>query len=351
MLPSEFDGSGVPDSKEALDAVLREGTVCRLAVLRLQLQTTPTSDPFFMISPRVFLLPYIFLAASVLRAGEPTVTVLTDVPFLGEGRKEKLDVYLPVERPAGTLSPALVGIHGGGWTGGTKNEARAKNVCTTLAAAGYVALSIDYKLGEGAWPTNLHDCKNAVRFLRARAAEYGVDPDRIAVAGGSAGGHLALMVALTGDRPELAPPAEATLYPNFSDTVRCVINFYGITNLQTRRETDDAGNPLPARKSSTGAAKVYGVESLDDPRLKGVSPVTYLARDSVPILTLHGRADTTVDHLQAEELDRVARERGARHELLFLEEVGHTFDLQTWKKKPLPRDLRPVVLEFLKRNV
>jgi acetyl esterase/lipase len=304
-----------------------------------------------MFSPRVFIHSFVLLAAVVLRAGEPAVTVLTDVSFLGEGRKEKLDIYLPAERPAGMRSPALVWIHGGGWTGGTKNEARAKNVCTTLAAAGYVALSIDYKLGEGAWPTNLYDCKNAVRFLRARAAEYGVDPDRIAVAGGSAGGHLALMVALTAGRPELAPPPEATLYPSFSDSVRGVINFYGITNLQTRRETDEAGNPLPARKSFTGAAKVYGIESPDDPRLKVASPVTYLARDSVPILTLHGRADTTVDRLQAEELDRVARERGARHELLFLDGVGHTFDLQTWKKKPLPRDLRPVVLEFLNRHL
>eukprot|EP01031_Cornospumella_fuschlensis_P012452 gene12452-15217_t len=92
-------------------------------------------------------------------AAEPSAAgrVITEVVYLAPERAEKLDLYLPATPPEGKLSPALVWIHGGGWTGGTKNEARAKNVCGTLAAAGYVAVSIDYKLGAGAWPTNLHD--------------------------------------------------------------------------------------------------------------------------------------------------------------------------------------------------
>jgi dipeptidyl aminopeptidase/acylaminoacyl peptidase len=81
------------------------------------------------------------------------------------------------------------------------------------------------------------------------------------------------------------------------------------------------------------------------------SPVTHVAKTSVPMLTLHGKADATVDYPQAEELERVARERGAKHELLLLDGVGHTFDLQTWNKKTLPRDLRPVVLEFLTKHM
>src|SRR5688572_3661461 len=123
----------------------------------------------------------------VAGAAEPSVRITNDVAYLAPDRSEKLDLYLPADPAPGKLSPALVWIHGGGWTGGTKNEARAKNVCGTLAEAGYVAVSIDYRLGERAWPTNLHDCKNAVRFLRANADRYHVDPNRIAVAGGSAG--------------------------------------------------------------------------------------------------------------------------------------------------------------------
>jgi len=235
--------------------------------------------------------------------------------------------------------------------GGTKNEARAKNVCMTLAEAGYVAVSIDYRLGDGAWPTNLFDCKNAVRFLRANAAKYRLDPNRIAVAGGSAGGHLALMVALTAGQRELEPMGAATPYPGVSSAVRCVINMYGVTNVLTRRATDPKGNPTAARPISESAIKVYGANSPDTPVFRLASPVTHVAKDSVPMLTLHGAADTTVDRAQAEELARVARERGARHELIILEGVGHTFDLQTWSKKPLPRDLRPVVLEFLAQQM
>ncbi|MES2695147.1 MAG: alpha/beta hydrolase [Verrucomicrobiota bacterium] len=283
-------------------------------------------------------------------AAEPKYRVLTDQTFLAPERKEKLDLYLPEPPAEGKLSPALVWIHGGGWRGGTKNEARAKNVCGTLAAAGYVAVSIDYVLGDGAWPTNLQDCKNAVRFLRANAAKYRLDPNRIAVAGGSAGGHLALMVALTTGRKGLEPE---DVYPGVSSSVRCVANFYGVTNLLTRKRTTTGGvtDPTATQKLAASSLTLFGAKSEEDEVFRLASPVTHVRKDSVPMLTLHGKADTTVDYHQAEELDRVAKERGARHEMILLEKVGHTFDLQTWAKKPLPRDLRPVLLEFLAQNM
>ncbi len=301
--------------------------------------------------------PIIFLCGAVLvtatlGAAEPApeARVLTDVTYLAPDRKEKLDVYLPSPPPAGKLSPAVVWIHGGGWSGGTKNEARAKNVGGTLASAGYVVVSIDYRLGPGSWPTNLQDCKNAVRFLRAHAAEYHLDPRRIAVAGGSAGGHLALMVALTAGVAELEPTSVATPYPKFTSEVTCVANFYGITDILTRQETDKSGRPTGRRAASANTLALFGATSEADPVWRAASPVTYVAKTSVPMLTLHGRADTTVDYGQAEELDRVARERGAAHELILLDGVGHTFDLKVWNKKPLPRDLRPVLLDFLAKH-
>lgn len=300
------------------------------------------------------LPPTLTLAAALAltaRAADPTVRLDKDVAFLAPDRTEKLDVYQPATRPAGTRSPALVWIHGGGWMGGTKNEARANNVCSTLARAGYVAVSIDYRLGAGAWPTNLHDCKNAVRFLRARAAQYGVDPARIAVAGGSAGGHLALMVALTGDLAELEPTGAATPYPGFSSAVRCGINFYGITDVLGWRVKPKPGESADSTGLRDSVAKVYGVTSPDAPVLRLATPTTHLRKSSVPLLTLHGRSDDTVFVEQAEALDRIARERGAAHELIVLDGIGHTFDLEQWRKKPLPRDLRPVVLEFLAKHM
>lgn len=300
--------------------------------------------------PTLTALFALLLAIVSCHAADPGFTVEKDVAFLAPDRAEKLDVYLPAT--GGTeLRPGFVWIHGGGWTGGTKNEARAANVCGTLARAGYVAVSVDYRLGDGAWPTLLFDCKNAVRFLRAQATRYRIDPARIAVGGGSAGGHLALMVALTAGQPGLEPEGAATPYPGISSAVRCGVNLYGITNILTRRQVAADGTPGEIRPPEGAPLRVYSARDAADPVFRLASPVNHLSPASVPLLTLHGRRDATVDYLQAEELDRVARERGARHELVLLERAGHTFDLETWQRKPLERDLRPVLLEFLGRQL
>lgn len=308
---------------------------------------------WFMTSPRLraIIVGFGLSSAAVVSAAGSAARVIQDVAFLAPDRKEKLDLYLPAEPAAGKLSPALVWIHGGGWLKGTKTEARAKNICGTLAEAGYVAVSIDYLLGKDAWPTNLHDCKNAVRFLRANAAKYRIDPDRIAVAGGSAGGHLALMVALTAGEKDLEPSGAQTPYPDIPSDVRCVVNFYGITDLLTHGQTDPEGNPTATRKLMGKTLQCFGAAADDADVLRVASPVTHVRKSSPPMLTFHGRADTTVDFPQAEELDRVAKARGAAHEMLLLDGVGHTFDLQTWSKQPLPQDLRPLFLAFLEKNL
>lgn len=274
------------------------------------------------------------------------VAVRSDVTYLASDRTEKLDLYLPVRHARAQGAPAVVWIHGGGWTGGQKTAAREKAVCNALAADGYVCASIDYKLGPGAWPQNLLDCKNAVRFLRARSTELGIDPQRIAVAGGSAGGHLALMVGLTTGKSDLEPREP---YAGISSAVSCVIDLYGITNLLTRQETENDGR-LTGRHRTGGPLAVFGATSTDHDVLKTASPVVHVTRKSPPILILHGRADTTVDYGQSVELAGILEEHGVPHEIVLLEGVGHTFDLQTWSRKPLPSDLRPIVSEFLTRH-
>lgn len=286
------------------------------------------------------------LLSASLSAADSGVRVLKDVAFLSSGRAEKLDAYLPAPPAAGKLSPAVVWIHGGGWTGGTKNEARAKQICETLVQAGYVALNIDYRLGEGAWPTNLHDCKNAVRFLRTRAAEWHVDPDRIAVAGGSAGGHLALMVGYTSGVPELEP---AGPYPGVSGAVRAVIDMYGISDLRTRRETEPGGKVLEKIRPP-GPVAVFGpADAAAVYRL--ASPVTHISRATPPTLILHGDKDATVDLRQSQDLAAALARAGVPHELVVVPGAGHTFDWERWSKKAMSRDLRPVALAFLARHL
>lgn len=298
--------------------------------------------------PIARLASILLLVFPSLHAADP-IRIQTDVPYLKPDRTEKLDLYLPAARAKDApLAPALVWIHGGGWIKGTKSEARAVEICTTLAEAGYVAVSIDYRLGAGAWPQNLLDCKNAVRYLRANAAQFGLDPARIAVAGGSAGGHLALMVAYTAGQADLEP---ALPYANQSSAVRCVIDMYGITNIQSRVKTDDKGQPTSEQPNPGSSLSVFNVPALTDPLLKLSSPVTHITPASPPTLILHGRADATVDYLQAEELARVLQENQVPHQLHLIDGIGHTFAFQTWGKKKLPQDLRPLVFAFLDQHL
>lgn len=108
---------------------------------------------------------------------EAEITVLRDLRFLGDGRAERLDVYQPTRGDG--LRPAVVYFHRGGWVQGDKAAEREENIGTHLATVGYVFVSANYALGENAWPQNLQDCRDAVRSLRAHAAEHQVDPQRI----------------------------------------------------------------------------------------------------------------------------------------------------------------------------
>jgi acetyl esterase/lipase len=272
------------------------------------------------------------------------VTILRDVTFLPSDRTEKLDLYLPATRSAETRSPGVVIIHGGGWTGGDKASAREFNIGTTLAKAGYVCASVEYlKKGPDRWPTNLKDCKNAVRFLRFHAKQYQVDSENIGVIGGSAGGHLALMVAYTAGLQELSPQEP---YPGVSDRVKACVDLYGVANLLTRQSTMPDGTP----NGQLREAGLFPDKRGENPgKWTLASPVSHISTSSPPTLIVHGSADTTVDRAQSEELAAALSRYGVAHRFILLPNVGHTFDLQSWQRKPLPEDLRPVVAEFFDR--
>lgn len=283
------------------------------------------------------------LTTGLLTAGKIAgVKFRGDVHYLDEGRAEKLDVYLP-EKDGGAPRPVMVMIHGGGWQGGDKAAKRELQAGTTFARAGYVAVSVEYKKGEGCWPTNLQDCKNAVRWVRTHAKELNADPNNIGVMGGSAGGHLALMVAYTGGNPELAPP---TPYPGVDDSVHAVLNLYGITNLRTRQKTDKTGKPNGQPRS--GGVLVKGKPE-DNPELWAlVSPVSHITSATVPTLTLHGTADTAVDRYQPRELHQKLEAAGVENELVMIPGAPHSF---LFHDKRLKEDLRPRVLKFFDKHL
>ncbi len=258
------------------------------------------------------------------------VRVETGVAYLPEGRKEQADLYFPKEMPKGRKLPAVVIIHGGGWSGGQREAVREINIGSTLARNGYLGMSIDYLLSDhrqAVWPTNLWDCKTAVRWLRVNAAKLGVDPDRIGVTGGSAGGHLAAMVALTTPADGFDP---AEPYREVSCAVKCGIDLYGIADLPTYHDVGMLGKTLAE------APELY----------RRASPVTYVRSNSRPLLILHGTADTTVSVRQSELFAAKLQAAGAAHELVLVPDAPHTFHLQ-----PKQRDLRPVVLQFLDRHL
>jgi acetyl esterase/lipase len=258
------------------------------------------------------------------------VRVERDVTYLSAGREEKADLYFPTNAPTDAKLPAIVWIHGGGWNNGERDGRREIAVCSSLAQNGYVTMSISYKLAYGkyeVWPTNLWDCKTAVRWLRVNADRLGIDPKRIGVAGGSAGGHLAAMVALTTPADGLDP---AEPYGNVSCTVSCCVDMYGIADVGTFHE-----------------AKMLGKIFEEAPELYRIaSPITYVRSNSPPFLILCGTADKVVNPDQSKLLAKTLQDAGASEQLVVIPGAPHSFDFE-----PKQRDLRPLVLEFLDKNL
>jgi len=256
------------------------------------------------------------------------VRIEKDVAYLGPDRAEKGDLYLPATIAPGQRCPAVLIIHGGGWSGGDKGAAREINIGTNLALNGYVGFSINYVLagsGKPTWPQNLYDCKTAVRWLRHNAQRLSIDSEHIGVIGGSAGGHLAAMVTLTGLESGLDP---AGPYGEYSCRVQAGVDLYGPADLLTW-PVKNGPSMMPAPRA-------------DKPELyRQASPATHADPQDPPLLILHGTADKTVPVDQSTGLADALKKAGARCELLIIEDAPHTFHLQ-----PKQRDLRPVVLGF-----
>tara|TARA_R100000027_G_scaffold40260_2_gene29891 strand:- start:8428 stop:9348 length:921 start_codon:yes stop_codon:yes gene_type:complete len=283
----------------------------------------------------------LLLAVALPVCGTPYVLVKKDIGFLGEGRKEKMDAYLPPEsfkRPV----PAIVLIHGGAWRMGDKADERERDFGSFLANNGYAVFSINYKLNEFhrdengkwlgqtvAWPQNLYDCKSAIRYVRKHADFFGIDATRVGVMGSSAGGHLAMLVGATAGEEMFAGVG---LYLEETDDVSCVVNFYGIADVtdSSRAPKFEGGIPdLPEGENPTLA-----------------SPITWMGPSSPSILVVHGDEDEAVPVNASRSLISRLEEWGVEHTYVEVSGAGHSF---AWVAAGT--DLRSIVLEFLRENL
>jgi len=259
------------------------------------------------------------------------IRVETDVAYLPSDRSEKLDIYHPVGVPEGRRVPAVVYFHGGGFNDGDKARPREISICSDLARQGYLAVSATYKLrrgpGQVTWPRNIQDCKLAVRWVRDNADRLGVDPERIAVMGGSAGGTIAALLGYTDPSDGLEPP-EAGSSP--APKISAVVNLYGVMDLLTYRDM-----------------KMFGKTRAEAPELyREASPLTYLDAGDPPTFVAHGTADETVSLEQSEKLVARLKELGVPHVYIAVEGAPHTFNLH-----PPQMDLKPALFSFLREHL
>lgn len=269
--------------------------------------------------------------------GADEIRVEKDVAYLETDRAEKADLYLPPEGPPGLEHPGIVIIHGGGWTVGDKAAPREVNIGTTLARAGYVCLSINYQLAKPGMPTfpaNIQEAKRAVRWLRKNSARLRLDQANIGAIGGSAGGHLTALLAVTGPECGLDPPDESDISCRIQAAVplypHCASTWEGGTPLQTY-------DSLPMFAKPRGEAPALWDSAL---------PIKSLSADDPPLLLLHGTADKTTPLEQSARLHEAALKAGVPCELVVIEGAVHSFDLQ-----PPQRDLRPAVVAFFDKHL
>lgn len=225
-----------------------------------------------------------------------------------------LDVYLAdSDEPV----PAIVYIHGGGWRAGSKNAIPgflAKAVSQGWASA----ISVEYRFTDvETHPAQVNDCIRAIQYVRSKAKEWNIDPGRIGVTGGSAGGHLSLWVALHDD---LADPDSDDPVARQSSRVTCAVPFAGPTDWSLLAEIEHGH---PAYRQLLGYEPGTPAGEMDAAKKVHVSPITHASGDDPPVLIVHGDADNVVPIEHAERLDEKLDAAGADSELVVIEGAGH----------------------------
>ena len=244
----------------------------------------------------------------------------TRVYAVSHGRKMKLDIYRP--RNARGRLPVIVFTHGGGWAIGTRRIIEPAFV--RQVKRGYALVSVSYSLtGKASWPTQIHEVKAAYRWVRANADACGFDPERIIAAGGSAGGHLACVAALSGPGKLEGDLGET----NASSAVNAVVAVYPPTDLANIHGKGRLGR-------RTVEALLGGPVNAKQDALVEATPETYARADGPPVYLLHGTIDHVVPYAHGPALIEAITAAGGAAELMTLDGVAHA-DWRFNSGKPL----------------
>jgi len=264
------------------------------------------------------------------------VEVVRDVEYgTGGGRPLRMHLVRPKSPPPGPM-PVVVYIHGGAWRAGSREG--GVRPLARLAQRGYFGASIEYRLSQEArFPAQIEDCKAAVRFLRAKAGDYSIHPDRIAVWGPSAGGHLAALLGTSGGVKELEGTGGN---PDVSSRVQAVIDWFGPTDFlkmgKNRMDHDSADSPE--------SLLVGGPIQENREKAARANPVTYVTADDPPFLIMHGDKDDLVPPGQSELLAEALKKAGVEATLHVVAGAGHGFggrELDAKVDAFLDRHLKP----------
>jgi len=265
-----------------------------------------------------------------------SVRIISDVTYCtGGGHPLLMDLYLPNKFPHAV--PAVLWLHGGGWRNGDKKNSW---IVIKLAQRGLVAASANYRLiGEAGFPAAIEDAKCAVRFLRANADQYGIDPERIGIAGLSAGGHLAM---LAGTAPASANLEGSGGWTNVSSRVSAVLSWYGPTDFSVGPTAFERGHG-PSIKDFLGGTPEEKPENY-----KNASPVHWVKKGDPPLLMIHGQEDTTVPFDQSLRMEKAYRAAGNSVKLIPVKNAGHNFEPVPGKRiSPSARKIKRLSVTFL----
>jgi acetyl esterase/lipase len=263
------------------------------------------------------------------QSAKPDILSEREVVY-GKGGDTDLKLDLAMPKNGFGSFPTVVFIHGGAWKSG-KRQDLAKTI-EVLAGRGYVAVTIDYRLVKTApFPAQIEDCKAAVRWLRANAQKYRINPDRIGAVGFSAGAHLACLLGTTQKEDDLEGKggnAEQT------SQVQAVVSFFGPTDFTRKTWPDDL------EKSTL--RPLMGASFADKPELyRKASPITYVTKKAPPFLFFHGTEDRTVAIRHSRTLAEKLQNAGVSAKVIELEGEGHG-----WRGEKLTKTINQM-MDFL----
>ena len=240
--------------------------------------------------------------ASAQGMEKPETTWITtkwlDIPYAEQSPTQKLDIYLPETGEA--PFPVIIAIHGGAFKFGDKADGQLTPMLAGVKQ-GYALVSVNYRLsGEAQWPSAIYDVKAAIRWVKANAAQYKLNPEKMAAWGGSAGGNLAALVGTSADVPELEDKTMGN--PDQSTNVQAVIDWFGPIDF-LKMDGQFAESGLDGEKHSTAESfesQMIGKPITEAPELvKAANPETYITPNDPPFLIQHGTQDKTIPSQQS----------------------------------------------------